>query len=172
MPPGTAPARWERFSMSDRGHSSRPASGTTPRVGRLLIVDDESRLADAVRRLLSDEFEVTVTSLPIEALKWLLCGDWYDVILCDVMMPVMNGVQLHDRVHAVHPELAARFVFVTGGVSVDSVRQLLDSVPNLVLERPIDFGALREFIRRRVISKPPPRRSASQAPKAPSENQG
>jgi DNA-binding NtrC family response regulator len=137
---------------------SRSISGTTSRVGRVLVIDDDVQLANATRRLLCDEFEVIATTRPAEALLWLTRGDWYDVILCDVVMPTMNGVELRNRVHAVRPDLAARIVFVTGGVVWAYLHRLLDDLPNPVLDKPVDFGALREFIRRRVHIDPPPRR--------------
>jgi DNA-binding NtrC family response regulator len=133
----------------------------TPRVGRVLIIDDEVRVYEALKRVLSNEFEVVATQHPAEALEWLVGGDWYDVVLCDVMMPTMNGIELRNRLHAARADQAARIVFVTGGLVWDRVRQLVESVPNLVLEKPIDLTALRELIRRRVRSDEPPRRSAS-----------
>ena len=132
-----------------------PASGPTPRVARVLVVDDEVQIADALRLVLSDEFDVTATTLPSEALEWLTSGNWYDVILCDVVMPAMTGIELRNRLHATRPDLAARIVFVTGGILWAYVRRLLDSVPNTVLEKPLDLQALREFIRRRVRTDPP-----------------
>jgi DNA-binding NtrC family response regulator len=139
-------------------------SGTIRRVGRVLIVDDELLLAQSLRRILADDFEVTVTAAPTMALAWLTSGDhWYDVILCDVMMPGMHGVELHDRVSRVVPELAARFIFMTGGILVPEVQALLDRTPCIVIAKPFDYGALRELIRRRVLGDQPPRREASRA---------
>jgi CheY-like chemotaxis protein len=126
----------------------------------VLIVDDERFVAEALRLVLSDEFEVVATTDATDALEWLVSGDWYDVILCDVMMPIMNGVEFRNRVHAARPDLAARIVFVTGGILWERVRNLLDSVPNAVVDKPFDTGALRELIRRRTASEPPPRRAS------------
>jgi CheY-like chemotaxis protein len=121
------------------------------------VVDDDGLVLDSLRRVLSDEFEVTTTIRPEEAIEWIAAGESYDVILCDVMMPVLNGVELRDRVENVAPEQAARIVFVTGGLLFPQVRSALDRVANTVLEKPIDLEGLRELIRRRV-------RSAWQAP--------
>lgn len=129
-------------------------------MGRVLIVDDELLLAESLRRILADEFEVSVTSAPTMALAWLTSGDWYDVVLCDVMMPGMNGVELRAAAERVVPELAARFVFMTGGILLPEVQALLDKTPSMVLAKPFDYGALRELIRRRVLVQPP-RRQAS-----------
>jgi CheY-like chemotaxis protein len=137
-------------------------SGTNARVARVLVVDDEPLVAESMRLVLSDEFAVTSTTRPKEALEWLTAHEWYDVILCDVMMPGMNGVELRNRVHAVAPEVAARMVFITGGIVQDAVRRLVESVPNTCLEKPLDLPALRALIRRRTVpaASEPPRAGA------------
>jgi two-component system NtrC family sensor kinase len=141
--------------ISAATHSIVP-SGTIRRVGRVLIVDDELLLGQSLSRILGDEFEVTVTAASTMALAWLTSEErWYDVILCDVMMPGMHGVELHDRVAQVAPEQAARFIFMTGGILVPEVQALLDRTPCIVLAKPFDYGALRDLIRRRVVGEEP-----------------
>jgi CheY-like chemotaxis protein len=131
----------------------RTASGTSPRVPRVLVVDDEPLIAESMRLVLSDDFDVTSTTDPADALARLTSpsGEGFDVILCDVMMPKMNGVELRNRVHAVNPELAARIVLMTGGIQVANVQMMVESVPNVVLTKPFDFDSLRDFIRRRAL---------------------
>jgi CheY-like chemotaxis protein len=126
----------------------RKASGTRPRVARVLVVHDEPLFAKALRLALSDEFEVKVATDVHQALASMMAGDWYDVVLCEVMMPGINGVELRNLVHATSPELAARIVFIAG-VLPERVRLLLESVPNTCLEKPVNLPALCDLIRRR-----------------------
>jgi CheY-like chemotaxis protein len=132
---------------------SRTASGTLPRRARVLVVDDESLVAESLRLVLSDEFAVTATTNPEQALARIVAGESFDVILCDVMMPVLNGVELRNRIEGVAPDQAARIVFVTGGIVNPEVRGLLESVSNAWLEKPLEVEGLRELIRRRVRSE-------------------
>ena len=133
-----------------------PRSGTMRRIARVLIVDDELLVAESLRRVLADEFEVTATTEPAVALARLTSGDeWYDVILCDVMMPGIDGVELHARVSRVAPDIAARFIFVTGGILLPHVQTRLEGISNLVLAKPFDFAGLRELIRRRTSVRAP-----------------
>ena len=97
--------------------------------------------------VLADEFDTVATTRPEEALAWIASGEPFDVVLCDVMMPGMNGVELRNRVHAVRPDLAARFILLTGGVVSAHLRELLATVPNAVVEKPMQLRALRELIR-------------------------
>jgi CheY-like chemotaxis protein len=121
-----------------------------PRVARVLVIDDEAMVAKSLQLVLANEFDVTRTTDPEQALEWLSSGQSYDVILCDVMMPRINGVELRNRVEHFSPNQAARIVFITGGLLLPHVRVLLDSVPNTCLEKPLDLDGLRELIRRRV----------------------
>lgn len=131
---------------------SRTASGILPRRARVLVVDDEPLLAESLRLVLSEEFTVAATCIPEQALARIVSGESFDVILCDVMMPVTNGVELRNRIEGVAPDQAARIVFITGGIVNSDVRALLECVPNAWLEKPLDLDGLRELIRRRVRS--------------------
>ncbi len=121
-----------------------------PRPARVLVVDDEIMVAKSLQLVLAKEFDVSRTTEPERALDWLAAGELFDVILCDVMMPRMNGVELRNRVEQFSTDQAARIVFITGGLLLPQVRLLLDSVPNTCLEKPLDLEGLRELIRRRV----------------------
>jgi len=141
----------------------RAASGTMVRQARILIVDDEPLVAQSLRLVLDREFAVTTTTDPGQALEWIASGDSFDVILCDVMMPGMNGVELRNRIETVDADQAARVVFVTGGILMPHVRTLLESVPNAWIEKPIDLEGLRELVRRRVRAEPPSLRAPTRA---------
>ncbi len=78
----------------------------------------------------------------------MLRTESFDLILCDVMMPEMTGMQLYEELHRQHPELAPRVVFMTGGAFTQSARQFLAGIPNMQLEKPIAMKTLRELIGR------------------------
>jgi len=125
-------------------------SGLRPRVARVLVIDDDPMVAKSLQLVLAGEFDVSIVTESERALEQLSAGESYDVILCDVMMPRLDGVELRNRVEQFSANQAARIVFITGGLLLPKVRVLLDSVPNTCLEKPIDVEGLRELIRRRV----------------------
>jgi CheY-like chemotaxis protein len=141
-------------------NKASPRSGTRLRPARVLIIDHDTYVAKALALLLSDMSEVVVEGRSPHALKRLLAGERYDVVLCDVMMPEMNGMQLYLRLRPVLPQEAARLVFMTGGEYRTELRAFLDGVPNTCIEKPFDMPALRDLIERRVRS-PAARRSQS-----------
>jgi CheY-like chemotaxis protein len=128
----------------------RKSSKLRRSAGRVLIIDDDVMVARSVERVLSAAHSVTVVHSAAEGLARIAEGSRYDVILCDVMMPTMSGIELHRQLRAVAPSEADRLVFVTGCALLPEVRAFLDAVPNTCLEKPFDAEALREFVERRV----------------------
>jgi PAS domain S-box-containing protein len=134
---------------------SRSASPPPVRRGRLLIVDDEISLARTLKALLQNEHDVVLATSGAGALEALAKDAWaFDVIMCDLMMPGMSGMELYERVKGSHPGLEERMVFMTGGVSIERAREFLASRANLTFEKPFDFDHLRRALRRLVEDAP------------------
>ena len=116
--------------------------------GRVLVVDDDPLVSSALRRTLAREHDVEVVVSSKKALEMLLSEQGtYDVILCDLMMPEMTGMELHAQLHAALPERAQRMVFVTGGAYTPAAQSFLERVPNPRLEKPFEPDKLRERMR-------------------------
>jgi CheY-like chemotaxis protein len=128
-------------------------SDVVPRRGHVLIVDDEPLVAHALERLLRPDFVVTVADSGPAALALLAAGEEHDVILCDVIMPGMDGVGFYDAVRRAHAEHAERIVFMTGGMLMPETRRLVRRVGNLVLEKPFGSGEVLEIVRARVLAR-------------------
>jgi PAS domain S-box-containing protein len=115
--------------------------------GRLLIIDDEQMILGALRRSLGSEYNVTCANDGRRALERLRAGDRYDLILCDLMMPEMTGMDVFAEMEKLAPDQAERMVFVTGGAFTTRAREFLERVPNARVEKPIDFQNLRVLLR-------------------------
>jgi CheY-like chemotaxis protein len=119
-------------------------------VGRVLVVDDEAALCTVLRRALSDEFEVVVTTDARVALARLLSGERFDVVLCDVTMPSMDGIEFYEALGATNAAEANRIVFMTGGTLTPREDAFFAQVSNLLLEKPFELEGLRALIERRI----------------------
>lgn len=117
------------------------APAPAPRPPRtVLIVDDEELVARAVARLLAgDRVEVARSGRDALALGPL---GRFDVVVCDLMMPEMTGIELYRRAIAEAPALANRFVFLTGGVFTADARAFLDEPGRRWLAKPVERATL------------------------------
>jgi len=124
-----------------------PASTPLPGRSRVLVIDDEAAVARYIARVLRKDCDVTTETSSRAALARLAAGEPYDVVLCDVMMPDMNGIELYEVVRKRHPELVPRVFFMTGGAFTPEAAQFLDSLPNPPLEKPMGSEKLRSILR-------------------------
>jgi PAS domain S-box-containing protein len=113
---------------------------------RVLVIDDERLVGEAIARSLAEENDVEVATDAQQGLARIDTGARYDVILCDLMMPVMTGMDLYAEVVRRAPQLAGRIVFMTGGAFTPRARAFLESVVNPCLEKPLDMGKLRSLL--------------------------
>lgn len=119
-----------------------------PRAARVLVVDDEPMVGRMVERALGAVHRVQSVTTGQRALDLLVAGERFDVILCDLMMPAMSGIDLHERIRALAPEQADRMVFLSGGAFTRRAREFLDHHP--ALEKPFDLQALEATIQARL----------------------
>lgn len=123
-----------------------PPAVAPGRRGRILVVDDEPMLGTAVRRMLSAEHEVLATTSARDAIGRVSKGERFDIILCDLMMPEVTGMDLHAELLRLAPEQAEKVVFMTGGAFTSQARAFLDQVRNLRVEKPFHVGSLRALV--------------------------
>jgi len=107
----------------------------------------------SIRRTLAKEHDVVVVSSGKEALALIQTGEAFDLILSDVMMPEMSGIDLYQELLKLRPSSAQRMLFLTGGAFTQGARKFLDSVPNSRLEKPFDPDRLRRFVREQLTDE-------------------
>jgi CheY-like chemotaxis protein len=140
------------LARSPASHVSEPATDAGRREVRVLVVDDDLAVGTALRRSLR-EYDVVLLDSARGALTRVAAGERFDLLLCDLMMPVMTGMELHEEILSVAPDQAERMVFMTGGAVTPRARDFVATVPNPVLDKPFDMKALREMIRRRATEE-------------------
>lgn len=126
-----------------------------PARGRVLVIDDEPLIGLLLQRMLGTEHDVVATVDAREALRMLDRGERFDVVISDLMMPGMTGAALHTALRASHPDVAATMVFLTGGATTPESRAFVQSVANVVVEKPPNISSLRTLVRSRIQGRAP-----------------
>ena len=110
----------------------------------LLVVDDEPVIARLIQKAFV-KHDVTTASDGREAVA-LMGQHAYDVILCDLIMPEMTGMDVYRAALQRATPVNDRIVFMTGGAFTQRARDFLQSVPNLRIEKPFDLAHLERTI--------------------------
>jgi len=127
-----------------------PDSGRTKPC--VLIVDDEPVMCDLTAALLGDEYEVATFTDARAALASMLDGS-FDVILCDLMMPGLSGMDLYERLEDERPDLAQRVVFITGGAFTERARAFLAKTRRPQVRKPFRREELTDVIESQLSLK-------------------
>ncbi|MHB8896876.1 MAG: sensor histidine kinase, partial [Candidatus Geothermincolia bacterium] len=136
-----APSAEQAQSRAAANETSRPRSRS-----RILFIDDEPSILRGYERSFGRDHDVVIAEGGSQALAMLGQRHDFNMIVCDLLMPDVSGMEVYRRAREAYPELDGTFVFVTGGVTQKEVQAFLRTVGNQVLEKPFDFGALREII--------------------------
>lgn len=116
--------------------------------GRILVVDDDQFYQEFATEILGEEgYQVRTTYTGEEALQ-LIKRDSFDVMLVDLIMPGMNGLELLERAKQVKAEVDV--IIMTGHASVESAVQCLKSGAADYLTKPLNPEALKITVKRTI----------------------
>lgn len=141
-----------RFELALPRHTqpniARRVSSFAPATAKLrvLLVDDDIRVLRAHARLLRRDYEITVARSGREALEVLGQGTAFHVVLADLMMPEMDGLELWKTVMDRYPGYRGRYFFISGGVADPDMRREIGELGLLVLPKPMDVREVRELV--------------------------
>jgi PAS domain S-box-containing protein len=121
---------------------------------RILAIDDEPIVGTALKRVMGKENEVITETSARTAIERIRAGEHFDLILCDIMMPDMTGMDFYHELRDISPERAADIVFITGGAFTPNARSFLDQVTNDRLEKPFDMVALKNLVQDHLLTHP------------------
>ena len=140
--------RWMQVDATFAELPAAPPGILATRAGRILVVDDEQMLCSAIERILGADHYVTTVTSARDALSRLGGGERFDLVLCDLMMPEMTGMDLYDELQQSMPDQAARFIFMSGGAFTDNARVFLARSSNEIIDKPFKSAGLRQIVRR------------------------
>jgi CheY-like chemotaxis protein len=110
--------------------------------GSVLVVEDDPKLCAVLRRIMADAFDVRVVFDGLEALALFEAGQRFDVVLCDLQMPRMGGLDLLRALTVLDRRQASRVILVTGNPHGAGIENYF------VVEKPFDVRSLRELVGR------------------------
>ena len=123
------------------------------------MVDDETTILDFTERLLTEQgYEVETADSAQAALERLHSGK-YDLILLDIKMPVMSGIELYRHIGTIDPALTQRIMFITGDVMETTTQDFLDKTKASHITKPFNIDQLEKDINH-ILTREPTKRVA------------
>lgn len=124
-----------------------------PDTARIFIVDDEKSVLDVLSRVLRQQgYIVEVSNNGEQALLRLQSQPWFDLILCDLHLPGINGMELYWRLQPHQPDMLKRFLFITGDMVSGAVRRFFQDTGAPFLSKPFELPALVERVQIAIAS--------------------
>jgi len=142
-PPGSLAAKGAEHR--DKPECAIAAEGGS---GRILVVDDETGVTELFKDLLEDAGYEVVTCNDAGLALELLDTECFDVILCDIKMPGMDGMDFLEAIETDNPPYADRIAFVTGDSMSQRVADFLKQAGKHHIEKPVTSAELIDVIGR------------------------
>lgn len=144
----TEPGAGSRFTLVLPFENGLTGRDVAPRSGRrrILVVDDEPSLLAVLEELLSADHDVVVAPGGREAIAILQRDTRFDAVLCDLMMPGTDGIDVHEALRERAPRLAATTVFCTGGAFTERASTYLANAGLPVLAKPFNLEDVRRAL--------------------------
>jgi DNA-binding NtrC family response regulator len=101
-----------------------------------LVIDDEQLLGQTIQLGLEDTMDVELETSATRGLERLLSGESFSLVLCDLSMPEVSGIQIYQQIAEKKPELREHFVVMTGGAVTTESRDFLDNYEGPLLSKP------------------------------------
>jgi CheY-like chemotaxis protein len=117
---------------------------------RVLAIDDEPALRKLISRALEPDCDVEAVA-SAEAAMRSIRTERFDVILCDLMMPTMNGMEFYEEFMRERPIDADRIIFLSGGAYSPAALKFLRRVPNLRVDKPFNAAELKGTVMRHAL---------------------
>src|SRR5690349_4597537 len=113
----------------------------------LLVVDDDKQLASALQWILADENFLVDVAFDGEEALLKVKAHHYDTVICDLKMPQVRGDEFYLKARELRPDLADRFIFITGYATDPQIRSFLIEKEVKFLVKPFPIAGLISCVR-------------------------
>ena len=132
----------ERVAIIQNYSRNQPLA---PRARRILIIDDDESICSTLHDILEyEDYEVETASDGEVGLSMIMSQQW-DIVLCDVKMPKLDGIEVLEQGLKHNPKLP--FIMISGYANIDTAVECARKGCNDFIHKPVDLNRLLVSIR-------------------------
>jgi DNA-binding response OmpR family regulator len=117
---------------------------------KVLIIEDEPSISTLCKRILSSKGYIVDTAFNGETAEGYVSKTEYSIILCDIRLPIISGIDFYIWLKQEHPKMAKRVIFMTGSVMGGEAVNFLENSGRPYLLKPFRPDELLEIISRNI----------------------
>ncbi len=117
---------------------------------KILVVDDDKSVSMGVRITLEDKYDVATVDSASDAFNHM-ATDKVDLVLLDIRMPVMNGIEALKKMRKRHPEIIV--IMLTAYPTEDNIQKSWASGAQGFLSKPFELDELRDYVDKALSEK-------------------
>ncbi len=118
---------------------------------RVLIVDDEFSIREALNMALKDTYEITTASNAVEGLSIISSRQDFDVVIMDIRMPNMDGISALKTIKETHPD--AEVIIITAYASIQTAQEALQYGALDYVLKPFDCNVIKNIINKGIAKR-------------------
>lgn len=134
------------YDSSDQASRGKDLSLSKQSKKRILVIDDDDMVLETLAGVLSKNYIPVALNDAAAALAELNSGVQFDAIICDLMMPNMNGMQFYDALKKLNSEFCQKVIFLTGGSFTEIADTFLNQKEIISFQKPIRKKELFEIL--------------------------
>lgn len=142
-----------KISTNEKADTELAEKDNSKNSSRILVVEDEANVLDIIQRsLVRKGYSVDGAENGLDGLK-KLDSQHYDLIICDIRMPGMGGIEFFHEIIKRDPSLTKRMVFTSGGTVSEESQKVLKLTGCTLLQKPFELAKLLQIVSEKINEK-------------------
>ncbi len=124
---------------------------TTDKTNRILIIDDEFSIREALSVALKGSYDIRTASNALDGLKIISSDPHFDIVIMDIKMPNMDGISALEEIKKIQPD--TEVVMITAYASLHTAQQALQCGALDYIIKPFDYEDMKNIIHKGITKR-------------------
>ncbi len=114
------------------------------------MIDDEELLGQTIQLGLEGTMDVELETSGVKGLERLLSRENFALVLCDLSLPDLSGIEIFAQIEEQRPDFLPRFVVMTGGAVSNESHEFLERFQGPLLNKPFTLSQVEALVKKLI----------------------